>query len=62
MAGGGFVALLLRLLTDDFGGMCVAIHGEQGEESRNLERGRRAIPCRVPGAGLHPKPLGGNGG
>ena len=47
-----FVALLLRLLTDDFGGMCVAIHGEQGEESRNLGEGEgnslSRARCRAP--------------
>ena len=47
------VALLLRLLTDDFGGMCVAIHGEQGDESRNLgegEGGQFLVACQVQGS------------
>ena len=55
------LALLLRLLTDDFGGMCVAIHGEQGEESRNLggEGGQFLVACQVQGSTQN---LSGNGG
>ena len=53
---------VLRLLTDDFGGMCVAIHGEQGEESRNLgegEGGQFLVACQVQGSTQNPSGKGG---